>query len=207
MKYGTLLLAGVPLLASFCLSLWNGARPTTLFQLLPVALGFVAVAIGLFVCSWQRRHIEETSFVAWLFLPLVLAFMLPQIGINIGYLARPVFFAQALPQLNRAVILFRANKLPLELPDPRLPTYLQQTHATLPRTLSRLPRTVTIQGENGHHQLVFVMESYFMTAFYAYIWCEDGKPPTQALRYSIDSSDHVTPRGDGWFEAVVNNGH
>ena len=47
---------------------------------------------------------------------------------------------------------------------------------------------------------------YYMTGFYAYIWCEDGKPPTDALRYGVESQN-ITPRGDGWFEAVVNNGH
>jgi hypothetical protein len=46
-----------------------------------------------------------------------------------------------------------------------------------------------------------------MTAFFAYIWCEDGKPPSSALRYGIDERDSIVSRGGGWYEAVVSNGH
>lgn len=207
MRLGPFLLVGVPLLTCLGLNLFSGARPNPEFQLLAGALGLLAVLLSIPAYFWHKRHNPQSVFVGWFLFPLLLVLIGPQVAMNLGYQVRPALFTRDLPQLNQAVSLFKENKLTLKMPDKGTPAPYRETTATLPRTLSRLPKTVTIQGESGHRQLVFIMGGYFMTAFYAYIWCEDGKPPTQALRYSIDASDHVTPRGDGWFEAVVNNGH
>lgn len=84
---------------------------------------------------------------------------------------------------------------------PRLKTLVSEIKA------GHTPAEGTLTGTPGHRQLVVVVGGYYMTEFMAYIWCEDGRPPTSALRYTIDERDSIYDRGSGWYEAMVSNGH
>ncbi len=116
----------------------------------------------------------------WNHLPLILFIVSLFFAERSGYLLRPYVFERERPGLEKLVAQVKSGAI---------------------------PDKITVTGKPGHRQIVKVVGGYFMTAFYAYIWCEDSKPPTAALGYVIDERDKITSRGGGWYEAVVNNGH
>lgn len=73
----------------------------------------------------------------------------------------------------------------------------------LPKAYQNLALTAKLTGSPPHRQFTVVVAGTFV-GFLAYIWCEDGKPPSEADAYSVPSA---TPRGGQWYEAWVPNGH
>ncbi|WP_395089961.1 hypothetical protein [Armatimonas sp.] len=170
----------------------DALRPPSELYPLAAATGLLLLVGGVFGLT-LLLHAKTAHRLRLLTLILILLpIPLGSYANQTGYANRQKRFEQDLPALNQ----LRARALQNQLP-------LNKGEIALPASLRSLALTAQLTGELGSRQLTVVVAGNFI-GFFAYIWREDNSPPKQAQKYEIYAS---TPRGNGWYEAWVSNGH
>ncbi len=170
----------------------DALRPPSELYPLAAAMGLLVLIGSLFGLT-LLLHAKTAHRLRLLTLVLILMpIPLGSYATQTGFANRQKRFEQDLPALNQLRAQALQNQLPLENGEIALTTSLRS-----------LALRAQLTGERGSRQLTVVVAGNFI-GFFVYVWREDKTPPKQADKYEIDAS---TPRGNGWYEAWVSNGH